>query len=814
MAPGALESGAAALAGFPVFSAIGTPEFAAASLIAGALAVGVASSVLLVRAQRRAWRVEGRLEAEAALLRDQLDDARALLAADGGVIIAWQGDEVFLDTSSDAAAAEKLPAGAQLLAFGTWLSPEFARTLEDGVRVLRARGEGFSASVRSKTGVYLNAEGTIIGGRAVLRLRNVTGVRRARAQAEEQIRDLESALGLFHDMLDSMDQPVWMRGADGRLSWANAAYARAVEAPDGAAAAALGVEFLDSAMRDEIAEARGRGEVFRRRLPAVVAGTRRIFDVVDIPTAEGSAGLALDVSDVEALQSDLSRRMESHRRTLDELATAVAIFRADGVLAFHNQAYRQLWGLDTAFLEQAPTDSAVLDRLRAARRLPEQQDFRLWKGALHEAYRAIEPKDHWWHLPDGRTVRVVASPNPEGGVTYLFEDVTERLGLETRYNALMRVQSETLDHLAEAVAVFGSDGRLKLCNPAFERLWQLGRGESAEQPHAAAVLKRATELHADPAFWERMRGALTTVTEQRTRSTMRIERVDGRVLDVATVPLPDGATMLTFSDVSAGVQMERALRDRNEALETATQLKSDFVNHVSYELRTPLTTIIGFTQLLGKEQVGTLNDKQREYAGHVLQSSEALLAIIDDILDLATVDAGVVELKAEDVDIRASMEAAAEGVRDRLAERGLRLEIHTPDPAGKLFADASRLRQILFNTLSNAIAFSPPGSTVRLEAERTASEVLFRVRDEGAGIAPELLARVFERFESRPSSGGRKGVGLGLSIVRSFVELHGGSVQLQSSPGRGTVVTCRFPAQPVRPGADEPLAVPRRRASA
>lgn len=811
MASGALEAGAAtAIAGFPFFSALGAAQFTAISLTLGALAVGVTSAVLLVRIQRRAWRVEAQLEAEAAELRDRLDDAEALLVAEAAVMIRWESDDVFLDTRSDAATAAKLPSGTQILSFGTWLSPEFARTLDEGVKALRGRGEAFSTTVRSKSGIYLLAEGKIVGGRAVLRFRNVTADRRARAQAEEQQRDLESALRLVYDMLDALDQPIWIRDTAGRLAWTNAAYARAVEAAEGSSPAADGTEFLDSAMRAEIEEARQRGEVFRRRLPAVVAGTRRIFDVVDIPSGEGSAGLALDVSDVEALRADLSRRIESHRRTLDELATAVAIFRADGVLAFHNQAYRQLWGLDDAFLDQAPTDSAILDKLRAANRLPEQQDFRSWKEALHEGYRSLDPRDHWWHLPDGRTVRVVANPNPEGGVTYLFEDVTERIGLESRYNALTRVQSETLDHLAEAVAVFGSDGRLKLFNPAFERLWQLRSGEAAGHPHASDLLRRASELYPDPAFWERMRVALTAVSEQRTRSTTRIEREDDRVLDVAVVPLPDGATMLTFSDVTAAVQIERALRDRNEALETAAQLKSDFVNHVSYELRTPLTNIIGFTQLLGKEHVGTLNEKQREYAEHVLQSSEALLAIIDDILDLATVDAGVVELKLEPVDIRSAMEAAAEGVRDRLAERGLRLEIRTPDPAGTLDADSSRLRQILFNILSNAIAFSPPGSTVSLEAERTPREVVFRVRDEGTGIPPELLERVFERFESRPPGHGRKGVGLGLSIVRSFVELHGGSVAIQSNPGRGTVVTCRFPTRPAIAAGTGEIVQPRR----
>ena len=129
----------------------------------------------------------------------------------------------------------------------------------------------------------------------------------------------------------------------------------------------------------------------------------------------------------------------------------------------------------------------LLDALRTARKLPEEQDFRQWRAQLHAAYRALEAKDHTWHLPDGRTLRVVTTPNPDGGVTYLFDDVTERLDLARRFQELIRVQGETLDNLAEGVAVFGSDGRLRLANSAFGRMWHLSPQTSSERPHIETV---------------------------------------------------------------------------------------------------------------------------------------------------------------------------------------------------------------------------------------------------------------------------------------------------------------------------------------
>jgi PAS domain-containing protein len=241
-----------------------------------------------------------------------------------------------------------------------------------------------------------------------------------------------------------------------------------------------------------------------------------------------------------------------------------------------------LWELDAGFLDQNPTDSAILDQLRAARRLPEEQDFRQWKSALHEAYRATEAKEHLWHLPDGRALRVVTTPNPQGGVTYLFDDVTERLDLVRRNDALLRVQGETLDNLAEAVAVFGSDGRLRLHNPAANM--QLRAECAVERPHIEAVIDRCRPLHGDEAFWHRLRAKITAI-DGRDSVTGRLERRDGSVVDLVTVPLPDGATLVTFLDVTDTINVERALRERNEALEATDALKVDFVHHVSYELR-------------------------------------------------------------------------------------------------------------------------------------------------------------------------------------------------------------------------------------
>jgi signal transduction histidine kinase len=264
---------------------------------------------------------------------------------------------------------------------------------------------------------------------------------------------------------------------------------------------------------------------------------------------------------------------------------------------------------------------------------------------------------------------------------------------------------------------------------------------------------------------------------------------------MTTMPLPDGATLVTFQDVTDTVNVERALVERNEALVAADSIKIEFVHHVSYELRSPLTNIIGFANLLGDPAFGPLSDKQREYLGYITISTNALLALINNILDLATIDAGAMSLNLSEVDIRASMEAAAEGVLDRLVKNNLKLDIRAAAGIGSFTADQRRLRQILFNLLSNAVGFSPPGGTVTLAAERRADAVVFSVTDRGPGIPPEQKDKVFDWFETDSMGSQHRGTGLGLSLVRSFVELHGGTVTIDSVVGQGTTVTCTFPLE-------------------
>ncbi|HXG78912.1 MAG TPA: ATP-binding protein [Methyloceanibacter sp.] len=492
-------------------------------------------------------------------------------------------------------------------------------------------------------------------------------------------------------------------------------------------------------------------------------------------------------------KSEAKPSLEARFRSFDRLATAFAVFDAKQRLTHFNQAYMDLWQLDPEWLKTQPRDGDILDRLRQARRLPERADYREWKAAWLSVYGKNAQVEDQWHLPDGRTLHVVADSEGEAGVTYLYENVTERLALESRYNALIQVQRETLDTLREGVAVFAPNGRLRLYNRAFAALWRLNPHQLGTEPHVEEVIESCRALYDSLEDWERIKTAVTAILPGRVPFELEFDRPDGSVLACAALPLPDGGTLFTCVDISDAKHAERALIERAEALEAADRLKTAFISHVSYELRTPLTNIIGFSELLASPVTGSLTDRQRDYLNDILQSGRTLLAIIDDILDLATIDAGTFELKLTPVKVREVIDQAVQGVDERLKKDDVKLAIAVEPGVEEFVADGRRVTQILYNLLSNAIGFSDPGGKVALICKREGSMIAFTVEDEGPGIPAEYQQAVFDRFESRSHGSRHRGAGLGLSIVKSLAELHGGSVSLVSAPGRGTRVTVLLP---------------------
>ena len=495
---------------------------------------------------------------------------------------------------------------------------------------------------------------------------------------------------------------------------------------------------------------------------------------------------------------------------LENLSTAIAIFDLDKRLTFYNGAYASLWQFEKQWLANAPSLSEIIDRLRDTRQLPEVADFRIFKEEQKNLFSNLkEPCENLIHLPDGRALQAIVGPYSAGGIIFSFEDVSERLNLERSLKTLNAVQRETLDNLYEGIAVFGSDGKLKLSNPAFSQLWGLSLSELTGTPHLSDVINQTRQKISGVEKWnndEWISYVKNTMYQffSRQTSSGRIQLIDGVVLDYSSVPLPDGAVLLNYLDVSDSTRVETALRQRADAMSQANRLKSEFIANVSYEVRTPLTSLKGFAEILSQEYFGKLNNRQKEYCQGILDSSEGLANVINNILDMASIEAGMMTLELDTIEIHAMLASILNLIKERARRKALEIDFQCPPEIGWIVADEKRLKQVLFYLLSNAVNLSPVRGTVRLETRRNGDKhdgtVSFIVNGLTSGFSqtdqPEIISGLNNVSEGAAlkSTHIPTSAGLELTLVQRFVELHGGDVQIKSPQGKGTTITCRLPA--------------------
>lgn len=721
-----------------------------------------------------------------------LNEAEAAILSEAQIMLTWRGrDDVPDRLTGTMHGAVKIPNTLMdIVDFQSWLERDSASTLAESVRELRQSGNPFNLGVKTKLGELLEADGRAAGGLALLRFRPLAGERRQATENQYDALKLTKQIERLSSILDAAPLPIWIKNNDGALSWINKSYIEATEQSDSDVALRSNVALIKSDSIDaEYADVK-QGLLGRAR--AVKAGSMRTFNIYEVDLSIGKTGYAVDVTPLEVAEKELDRHIKAHASTLDKLNTAIAIFGPDQRLRFYNQAYMALWGLDENWLQTHPSDGEILDKLRAQRSLPEEANYREWRAKHLKSYTNLETRENYWYLPDGRSLRVICEHHPFGGVTYLYENLTKEYQLESRYNELFEVQRETLDNLAEAVALSGSDGRLKLFNPAFSRFWSLDAAFLDQKPHVEQLAQLESLSTDSRAGWQDIKYGVTGIEANRKPHEGRMSQ-DGRVLRYRAVPLPDGNALLTFTDVSDSVKAEQALRDRAEALEAADRLKNSILANVSYEVRTPLTSIVGFAETLEFGIAGPLTPKQREYVVDIRKSSEDLKSIIDAIIDLSAIDAGQLELKLREIDTSYLLTSTAEKFSILLEKRQLQISIEVADDANSFSGDIDRLEQILTHLLSNAVGFSSPGGTIRMGARKSADNIQIWVADTGRGIEPEFQRMVFDRFQAKPLPGSHRGPGLGLAIVKSFTELHGGKVSLVSKLDQGTTVVCTLP---------------------
>lgn len=616
-----------------------------------------------------------------------------------------------------------------------------------------------------------------------------------RQDAARARNDFAALVGL----IEAAPMPMWFRGPDGDLQLVNAAYVAAVAGDDARQVVADGIELIESVdgltARQIALQAAVRQLPIERMVSATISGQRRALRVSDLPLGqEGVAGYAVDIEDMEEMARDFRAFRDAQRGMLDQLSAGVAQFDAKRQLTFANQPFQRIFALGPAAMLDPPPFERLLDMAHDAGRVPEARDFPAWRRERAAWFTASGAQEEAWTLSDGTHLRIVAQPLPDGGMMLVAEDRTEQLRLSAVRDTLLRTRTATFDSLFESLAVFSPDGRMQLWNRRFADDWGLDSSFLDTHPRIDALLERIAARLADASRAKLVGNAVRAATLDRRQTAGRAVLNDGRTLEFAGVPLPDGNGLLTVLDITDSQKAEEALKQRNAALEEADAMKTRFLANMSYEFRTPLTSIGGFAELLQAGLGGELSAQGGEYVAAILSSVGRLGEQIENVLDLSQSEAGLLPLSQEEIDLMPFVTKLVEDRAAAVRDNGLSLDLRGDKGAGRLIGDRRRLGRAIGHLMDNAIAATPRGGRILVELSGKGGKPQIVVSDNGPGMDPATLARALEGIKV---SGDGKTVerrqGLGLPLARQLIEAHGGTLQFLSEPGQGTAAIVELP---------------------
>ncbi|MFN3748757.1 MAG: PAS-domain containing protein [Sphingorhabdus sp.] len=625
----------------------------------------------------------------------------------------------------------------------------------------------------------------------------------------ETVRELErlegdanmarNAFQALAGLIEASPLPMWHRGPDFHLSFVNSAYVDAVNGESGEEVVLNDVELvepvngLDAKMA--AAKALEAGKPVERLVSATISNERRQIKVYDIPMGEvGVGGIAIDMQDLINARADARRQAEAQRNMLDKMSAAVAQFAADRTLTFWNLPFQRQFGMREEWLSESPEFARVLERMRESGKMPDVRDFPEWRSERENWFHIASPVEENWLLPDGTHLRLVGQPTADNGLLLIFEDRTEQAQLASARDTLLRVRTATFNNLFEAVSVFSADSRLSIWNSRFEEIWGVEEDLLAQHPRFDELLPVLGPRLQKPSHVSILRELLQMTISTRQPRKSRIAFADGRIFQLSTVPLPDGNAMLAMLDVTDSIQIEQALRDRNAALSEADSIKGKFLSNMSYEFRTPLTSISGFADLLQQGIGGELPPQALEYVDAISKSAERLGQQINAVLDFTQSEAGALPVARKPVDIAELVSAVSASAAEAAEKAKAELVVDVKPNAGTVQGDAIRLKQAMDAIVDNALTHGGGGLRILIHASGDRNGATLVVSDNGPGMDAQTQAAALDPLlrSQMASENGMSG-GLGLPLARKLVELHGGQFELESQPGAGTTVALRLP---------------------
>jgi signal transduction histidine kinase len=608
----------------------------------------------------------------------------------------------------------------------------------------------------------------------------------------------EQSLVEMKEILDNLPIYIWKKNKDSRMMYCNKMYANAL----GVTKECVTTNNMDLISPNENATVNRKLCITKQQESVksiVINGSRRLLSIMEIPFVDSGdfIGIAMDITDKKELQKEYTDYKLQTEETLNNSSVPIAIFDKNTLLVFANLAIIKLFSIEKLDLFNNCKFSDVMDHLINNESIMTTSDILKYKSKIIKLFQTItDPYHATVNLRNGKTLNVAISPNREGGLIFMFEDLTNEIALKREINSMSTVHAEILEHLSDGVLVFGGDNKIRISNSVINEIWNCpDQITDFFEMHIKNFFELKSGLFASITELELFISKLIDTSTKRIIFSGKITLSNEKTISYFCAPLPEGLNLVKFSDITDIINLERTLRERNNAISQVDKLKAKLISNISNELQSPLKTICGFTEILCNQYFGKMNEKQFEYCYGIFQSAEQVFNVVDAIINHAAIESGQVKMKYIEVNLLNFINELIYSFKDKLNVKKISLKTNFKNSSIKIFIDKVLMTQALSQLISRAIQVTAHNGTVKISVEFPKSDqnsFCLAIHDCGIGLSKEKLEKFEKMFNGNGSTTNNTSE-FSFTLVNSIVKLHHGKMLINSKPEKGTDIKCILP---------------------
>lgn len=622
---------------------------------------------------------------------------------------------------------------------------------------------------------------------------NITELYSSLQQNIQQVEKLQDILHDYHNAFNQLPYLIWIRNNNMYISYFNNAYYKFIEdrnVENSNDVIELSNECLLLAQESQIQKTRAS-----RTILITHCNTLNVLDISETPLQKqgGTMGFGCNITHSKQLEKELLKTANVYKNFFEATTSAISIYNSHRQLIFYNNAFVSIFDFDQAWLESKPDYAEILECMRAKGKLPEQADFSQFKRNQISLFKnLIETHNEFHYLPDGTALRVAIIPGIRGELMFSYEDITDKLTLEQSYNTAVAVSKTTINNLHEAIAVYGDNGALRLFNPALEKMLGLSKAYMQSMPHISKILETTKEIY-QPNDWEQFKTDETLVITNKITDEKHIKLRNNKYISRKTIILPDGSVLVTYHEITATKLLEQSLREKNNMLKELSNLKSNLFANISYELRSPLTSIMGFAEMLMTFQRDSLSPVALQYISSIARSAQELSQIINDMLDFSSMESGIVDLNKKEIKFESIITALQQEIQNSTGQHSKIKVLAQEIEDIAIEADDKLIMRGLVHLIRYAAQLMGKVKTVKFTPIQPAQPV------------KKDYVTIYIALFNKPTTNLQKHTviknidndlltNINLSIVKKFIEWSSGMLELQHATKHSMLFICTLPA--------------------